>query len=483
LIELIGLIKFNQPNQPNHHSPFTIHHSPFIIPSPNFSIPPHPAILGSMRYQIWSALLLLFVLAGCGILDGDESETAATQTATIPTPPLTPTSQTAVQTPTPQGPPPPMTLNIWMVSDVSPRIDAPGGQILTSQLASFDASHPNLNLNVEVKVPTGQGGTLSYLRTGQTVAPDVLPDLIILPTDQVTRAAAESLIYPLNNLLSDEMLADLYPAAATFAQSNGVYYGYPFALSNLTHIVSSSAITETLPAIWDEFIAVPNGQFAFPAAGTNGGELALRFYLAAGGMLANEANEPLLEVEPLTIALNQFSRGRTSSFILLQTSNLTTFSEVWQLLESGNANIIQTEYSQYLNNRANMPGNSYSALPGFEGRLPALVKGWAWSISTPDPARQQIAAELLTWLASGPNLGEWSAAGLVLPARQAAFEEWTTNDAYLSFLQSELERAQAFPNAATSTVISALSTAVFDVISSAKSPQTAAEEAAEAVSP
>ncbi|MFZ0549137.1 MAG: extracellular solute-binding protein, partial [Candidatus Promineifilaceae bacterium] len=415
--------------------------------------------------------------------DKDELETAVTQTATIPTPPITPTAQTAIQTPTPEGPPTPTTLNVWVVNDVSPRIDVPGGQILTSQLASFDASHPDLELNVEIKMPTGQGGTLSYLRTGRTVAPDILPDLIILPTDQISKAAAEDLIYPLDNLLSDDMLADLYPAAATFAQSNGVYYGYPFALNNLTHIVSSSAVTETLPATWDEFIAIPNGQFAFPAAGTSGGELALRFYMAAGGTLANEANEPLLEVGPLTIALNQFSRGRSSSFILLQSSNLTTFSEVWQLLESGNANIIQTEYSQYLNGRTNVPGNSYSAIPGFEGRLSPLVKGWAWAISTPDSARQETAAELLTWLASGPNLGEWSAAGSVLPARRAAFEEWTTSDAYLSFLQSELERAQAFPNAATSSIVSALSTAVFDVISSAKSPQTAAEEAAAAINP
>ena len=436
-----------------------------------------------MKYRIWLALFLLVILAGCGLLDGENLETAATQTATIPTPPLTPTSETITETPTPEGPAPATTINIWVVSDISPRIDVPGGPILTSQLASFDASHPNINLNVEVKIPTGQGGTLSYLRTGRNVAPTILPDLIVLPTDQVSKAAAENLIYPLDSLLSDEMLADLYPAAASFAQSNGAYYGYPFGLNNLTHIVSSSAVTETLPATWDEFITIPNGQFAFPAAGTRGGELALRFYLAAGGTLANEANEPLLEVEPLTIALNQFSRGRSSSFILLQSSNLTTFAEVWPLLQSGTATIIQTEYSQYLNGRANVPGNSYSAIPGMEGRLPPLIKGWAWAVSTPDPARQQMAADLMTWLASGPNLGEWSSAALMLPSRRAAFAEWTTNDVYLSFLQSELERAEAFPNAATSSIVSALSTAVFDVISSAKSPQTAAEEAAAAVSP
>jgi hypothetical protein len=70
----------------------------------------------------------------------------------------------------------------------------------------------------------------------------------------------------------------------------------------------------------------------------------------------------------------------------------------------------------------------------------------------------------------------------MLPGRRAAFAEWPTNDAYLTFLQSELERAEAFPNVATTTIVSALSTAVFDVVSTAKSPQTAAEEAAAAIS-
>lgn len=436
-----------------------------------------------MKTRIWLVFLLLFFGAGCGILNREDPETAVTETASSPTPIFTPTSQTVIETPTPEGPALLTTLNIWVVNDVSPRIDVPGGQILNSQLASFDASHPDTNLNLEVKVPTGQGGTLSYLRTGRTVAPDILPDLIILPTEEIAKASNENLIYPLDSLLNQEMLADLYPAAASFAQSNGSYYGYPFALNNLTHIVSSSAITETVPATWDEFISLNNGQFAFPAAGTRGGELALRFYLAAGGTLANEANEPLLEVEPLTIALNQISRGRSNAFILLQSSNLTTFSEVWPLLENGNATIIQTGYSQYLENRANVPDASFSAIPGMEGRLPSLVRGWAWAISTPDTERQQLAAELLTWLASGPNLGEWSSEASMLPARRAAFEEWTTNDAYFTFLQSELERAAAFPNATSSTIISSLSTAVFDVIATGKSPQTAAEEAAAAVSP
>jgi ABC-type glycerol-3-phosphate transport system substrate-binding protein len=251
----------------------------------------------------------------------------------------------------------------------------------------------------------------------------------------------------------------------------------------MTHIVTTGALTQTLPATWDEFINLNGGQFAFPAAATRGGELALRFYLAAGGTLGNEANEPTLEVEPLTNALNQFSRGRSNAFILLQSSNLTTFPEVWQLMVDGNANIVQTDFVQYLTNRATVPDSEYAAFPGFEAAMPPLVKGWAWAVSTPDLARQTMAAELINWLTSGPNMGEWSVSASLLPSRRQAFSEWPVNDPYIAFLQSELERAEAFPNAANSTIISALSTAVFDVISSSKSPQTAAEEVVAAVNP
>ena len=89
-----------------------------------------------------------------------------------------------------------------------------------------------------------------------------------------------------------------------------------------------------------------------------------------------------------------------------------------------------------------------------------------------------MAAELLSWLAEGSNLGEWSLSSMTLPARRSAFEQWPDEDEYTSFLQEELERGEAFPNAADKIVIDALSVALFDVLTLAKTPQAAAEDAA-----
>ena len=61
--------------------------------------------------------------------------------------------------------------------------------------------------------------------------------------------------------------------------------------------------------------------------------------------------------------------------------------------------------------------------------------------------------------------------------------QWPASDAYAIFLQTELERAQPYPVAASGAILEALTTAVFDVLSLSDSPQTAAERAASAVQP
>ncbi|MCI0397245.1 MAG: extracellular solute-binding protein [Chloroflexi bacterium] len=439
-----------------------------------------------MIRSVWICLLCLLLLPACTLLTGDESDPAAAGTAAvIPTPAITPTTPSTPQATEPAaGPQLPLTLTIWLVPDVSTQAETPGSAALAQQLAAFEESHPDVRLNLEIKTPAGQGGTLSYLRTGRGVAPSILPDVVVLPLDRLATAAAEQLIYPLDSYVGQEMLEDLFPVASTLARPSGPLVGYPFALTNVAHLAyNTTVITGTLPTTWEAMVTVDGASFVFPAGSPEGAELALQFYLAAGGTLANEANQPVLQVEPLANALNQFSRGRNEGFILLQSSNLTTLADSWQLFATGVASVVGTRANQYLNERASSANGAFAPIPGLNGPMPPLVMGWAWTISTPDPVRQALAGELIAWLASGPNLGDWSLQSLNAPARRSAFERWPTDDAYVAFLQAQLEQAQPYPATATSLVLSALGTAVFDVISLAKPPQVAAEEAAAALQP
>ncbi len=139
------------------------------------------------------ALFLLLFLTSCSLISSDETDPEATEIAPSPTPVITPTIEATLPATEPALPASQQSLNIWVLTEISTQADSPGGTILAEQLAAFETNHPNVTLNIESKAPSGQGDTLSYLRSGREVAPSILPDLILLPADSLSTAAAEEL--------------------------------------------------------------------------------------------------------------------------------------------------------------------------------------------------------------------------------------------------------------------------------------------------
>lgn len=371
------------------------------------------------------------------------------------------------------------TLRVWLPPEIALSTE-PGAEILNAQLAAYRSSHPDVVLTIEQKAVSGQSGILNYLRTGRTVAPSVLPDLIAIPVDQLGPALSEELIYPLGGMVDTSLLEDLFPAALDLVLKNNQVGGYPFVLTNLPHLVyDSSAVTQTIPSRWSEYVELPN-RFILPARGTPAGTLGLQLYLDAGGTLTNDAGQVALQVEPLATALQQLFTAKNNGLILDQSSNYTTLQESWQLLQAGSADIALTNSEQFLRQRS---GSDYSiaTIPGLERSLTPMVSGWAWAISTADPTRRALAGDLLNTLIASNQLGEWSYASNLLPARQAAFAFWPEDDPYVIFAREQLNRARAMPFSSTSTIMTALNNAVFDVITLTKTPQVAAEEAAAAL--
>jgi len=428
-------------------------------------------------------LLLVLLLPACDLINGSATlQTAATTTPEA----VTPIATVAQVTPDPVVPEPVITetsrtLTVWMPPEIALRNEA-GAAILNDQLMAFAATHPDLDVRLEYKSASGQGSILNYLRTGRNVAPDVLPDLIAIPTDQLAIAAAEELVYPLNDLIEPEMVDDLYPAAQALVRSGEQIIGYPFALTSLPHLAyDRNTITTTIPLNWNELIAGSNNHFIFPAAGREGAILALEFYLAAGGTLVNDDGQATLQLEPFITALEQLSQGRNSGFILLQSSNVSTLEETWQAFESALASVVQTTSNQFLQENLDASDLGVAPVPGLDGPLTPLVNGWAWAISTPESTQRALAAELLSELTASANLGDWSHQSHVLPARREAFMAWPADEPYTGFIQQELERAQANPVSGNSNMMTTVGDAVFDVVSLAKSPQVAAEEAVAAL--
>jgi ABC-type glycerol-3-phosphate transport system substrate-binding protein len=147
------------------------------------------------------------------------------------------------------------------------------------------------------------------------------------------------------------------------------------------------------------------------------------------------------------------------------------------LLESGTATIIFTTGDHFLSERSADLSIEVAMIPGLERPLTPLVNGWAWAISASDPNRRILAAEFLMTLVDGQRLGEWSLQSNFIPARRSALTFWPEDDPYVAFLDEQLSLAQAHPLSNDTTTMTILGNAVFDVISLAKTPQVAAEEA------
>ncbi len=433
--------------------------------------------------QLILALGVAFLLSACGLLNGDTDDTQSTPTAT-------PAADTAVSVPatpaftsaiTNTNPAANNTLILWLPPAISQHAEA-GTVVLNDQLLAYSANRPDLELRIEEKPVTGPGGILSYLRTGRNVAPAILPDLIALPADMLTEAAADKLIYPLDDLIHPTLIDDLFPAAQEMSQPGDQILGFPFALDGLTHLAYKNLPETPVFTNWAELIASGNS-FVFPASGESGAVLALQFYLAADGQLLNEAGQVSLETAPLVTALEQLSRGRNNGFISLQSSNLASADSAWQTFQSSSFNWVLTNSETYLAQRSAEFAPGFTAVPGPGTPLTPLVNGWAWAISTADPVRRARAAELLTTLVSADNLGQWSQASNLLPATQLAMAQWPADDGYTNFLRAELARAQRNPMSQSSPLLTALEDAVFDVITLTESPQNAAQNAVQSFLP
>ena len=368
-------------------------------------------------------------------------------------------------------------LKVWISPQIAVRTEA-GTQTMADQLTAFNARNPDVVIRVEQKRVLGDGGILSYLRSGRSVAPAVLPDMIAIPAELLPTAANESLIYPLDDYLDPDLLDQLFPPALEMARPDERTLGFPFALTWLPHVAyNSNVLTSTLPLTWERLIADTERNMVFAADGTDGALLALQFYLDAGGTFENDLGQPALQAEPLTVALQALQDGREREFFVVQSSSLSTLDQSWQIFLGGGANIVRTSSDHFLaENTAGLP-LEFTVTPGIDRPLTPLVGGWAWAISTSDPDRQEVAYQLMLELIAVGNQGAWSEDSNILPARRDALATWSGDELYIGFVQQELERAQPLPVASNSKLMTVLGDAVFQVVSGSKPAQEAAEDA------
>ena len=369
------------------------------------------------------------------------------------------------------------TLRIWIPPELL-LTDEAGVAVLEEQIREFERAQIDLEIILESKFVSGQGGILSYLRTGRNIAPEILPDLVVLPAEQLPAVLADELITPLDNLFDISLIDELYPAAQAFAQTDEVMAGFPFALTHLSHFAyNSETITQTLRPGWDQLILDENNSLAAPIGGRDGGVLVLQFYVEAGGSLVNEADQISLQADILTLALDKLQASIDQDLLDVTVSQGSSAEEMWEAFVLDRTAIIITTSEAYLN-QEDVGFTAVAPISGIGTPLTPYVYGWAWAIATPNSTQQALAADLLTYLTQVEVMGHWSASSRLLPAHPDAFAQWENVDqAYLSFVQEQLLIAQAIPPNATLALLTLLQEAAQQVVSGEANPQTAAETA------
>lgn len=435
-----------------------------------------------MLRRVWVLFLplTLFWITACGLIQGGDALTDSTAIET-PNAQIDPTPQPQL-TPEPIIPAPvtdtTQILRVWVPPELAVESDELGTAVLREQIDNYALTQADLEIVFETKLVSGQGGILSYLRTGRNIAPSVLPDLIAIPAEQLDTVSRDELIVPLNDLIDPTLIDDLYPAAQSFAVSNELILGYPFALTNLTHfVVNTTQVTETISNDWDTLILSEDVNLSIAFGGPQGGLLVLQLYLASGGTLMNEAGQQTVQPEILVLVLDQLQSAVEENRLNLSTSQSALPEELWDAYFADRTNVILTNSEQY-QIQSDLTDTAVYPVSGAAASLQPIVRGWAWAISTPNSNQQALAVGLLNHLTAVDSVDIWSRSSQILPANPNVLGPRVTESEYFQFIQGELFNAQPMPSQATNEMISLFQNAALQVISGDASPQAAATEVA-----
>lgn len=387
---------------------------------------------------------LLILLTGCSSLPSFDSSwinrilytptPVPTHIATS-TPPATPatatTGQPAVSSPT--------VLRIWLPPQFNPNTNNPAAVLLKQRLASFEAQHPELEIDVRIKAEEGEADLLNSLSITNMAAPSALPDLIALPRPALEEAAQKGLIRPLDDFSVELQNTDIYPYARDLAKVDGTPYGIPFAGDALVIIYRPELVWIKS---WDD-ILLSEGQLIFAGADPQA-KVGLSLYMSAGGDLVDAQGHPMLDQEVLTQVLELFSKGRAAALFPAATGNISTMDQVLQEYRTRRADMAIVRFSDY---RAAQDG-LVQPLMGLKEAHYTLAAGWMWALAGQDPEHKQLSTELASFLTADDFLSKWIQDTGYLPIRRS-----TTNQSADSPVPAVIDAMQAAPAADTVLVL------------------------------
>jgi len=425
-------------------------------------------------------MLILLMAVGCSggkLLGGslrssDTPLVEGTPSLVVSTLAITPIP-TAEPADTPSGQ---VTLRLWVPPQFDPASDTSAGSLLRSRLDQFTAVHPEVKIEVRLKVVEGPGGLLEALSTAGAAAPLALPDVVALPRPLFEAAALKGLIHPFNDQPSPLDDPDWYEYARELGRLQNSTFGLPFAGDALV-LVYRRGLILLPPLDWTSLLKT-SGPLIFPAADPMA-LFTLALYQSSGGLVQDELGRPVLDMNTLSQVLTLYRDAGQIGLMPYTLTQFDTDDQVWTAYQADQTLMVITWISRYLNNGATASASRAALLPTSNGAPFTLATGWMWALASTQPERQALGAQLAEFLSSGDFLAEWSLSIGYLPTRASSTAAWS--DSELQSLASQASRA-AHPIPSTDVLASLgapLSQAVVQVLKQQSSPSTAAQEAAD----
>jgi multiple sugar transport system substrate-binding protein len=389
-------------------------------------------------------ILFLAVLAACShlpavnLLPGEDTPTVQ-PTVVIPT--LTPQPQFT------HVPTRPVSLRIWLPPEFDPSADNDAARLFKARLDEFQQRR-DVHIDIRIKGMEGDGSMLNMLTSTSSAAPLALPDATLMPRSILEKAVLKGLLFSFDEYNLPLKNPDWYDYARQLATIQGSTYGVPFVGDALVLIYRQKIIGKP-PHTWDSVLSA-SYPILFPA-GEQDSLFTVSQYLSNGGTLQDADGRPVLDQTTLVKVFSFYEQALKDQQMPYWLTQYESDAQSYQAFLDNRSPIAITWASHYLKDPT--ADISIALPPTANGDDFCIVTGWDWTITSPDPARRTLAAELVQFLTASEFTASWSEKAGYIPTQKSALQSWK-NESARSLITPIIAAAHLPPSSDILTVIS-----------------------------
>jgi ABC-type glycerol-3-phosphate transport system substrate-binding protein len=371
-----------------------------------------------------------------------------------------------------------ITLRVWWVEAMYPFDNDSARGILEAQIAEFNQANDDIEVILRLKATTGDGALVTTIVAAQPVAPNAIPDLILIPRNDLFRASRSNLVQPLEDWIPASLQNDIPANVLALGRVGDTLYGLPYSIS-LEHSVYDSAILAARPEMDFEALLRQQQSLLFPGQPMPSqavNDLLLAQYLALGGRLQDQNATPLLDEAALLAVLTFYSQGAQAGLFSAEVTSYPNAQGYWSRLAQGEVKLGVADSSIYLRNANRRLPLTITSLPSSTTQELVILDGWVWALTTSNPDQQMAALQWVEWLMNAENQADFTQAFGILPSRLRALRLWSSESAIATYIPW-LETALILPLEQRNNSAALALQQAFESVLTGVAPQEAAQAA------